>query len=306
MNCSYCNALLPQDAKFCSSCGERVEQLQNKGLETHTKQNSDDAQEQEAKTVRLVSPPQLYLKRWLSYQSQNNNNHAGRSPESSPSLQDSGETPQQPISSSQVMASADEIVLLVAPIQNERAKVSPTMPDPSIPETEEQTSIRANWLWPTIIIFSALAASLVNFVFTGIAIRPIIVFWFLFICPGMTVIRFLRLKEPAVEWTLAIALSFAIDAIVAGIQLYAGKWSPTATLGILIGFCFIGSAIQLAKMVPIPIIKMYPVIKAMKRRTEKSVPPPEDNSPIEPPVLKVTDVSTAAQFSQPTHTDQNG
>ncbi|MFL5654295.1 MAG: hypothetical protein ACJ8CB_08975, partial [Ktedonobacteraceae bacterium] len=78
------------------------------------------------------------------------------------------------------------------------------------------------WLWPTILILSAIAAGLVTFVLPDIVVRPVVVFWFLFVCPGMVVIRFLRLKELVVEWTLALALSFSIDAIIAGLQLYAG------------------------------------------------------------------------------------
>jgi uncharacterized membrane protein len=101
-------------------------------------------------------------------------------------------------------------------------------------------------LWPIIIILSAVATGLVYFVFTGTVIRPFIAFWFLIICPGMVLVRFLRLKEPVMEWSLALALSFAIDALVAGTQMYAGKWSPTATLSILIALCLCGAIVQLA------------------------------------------------------------
>jgi len=61
----------------------------------------------------------------------------------------------------------------------------------------------------------------------------------------MVLVRFLRLKEPVVEWTLALALSFAIDTLVAGVQLYAGKWSSTGTLSILIGLSLGGAIVQL-------------------------------------------------------------
>ncbi len=107
---------------------------------------------------------------------------------------------------------------------------------------------RFSWLWPTIIIFSTIVVGFVNFISTDIVVRPIVVMWFLFVCPGMVVIRFLRLKEPVVEWTLALALSFSIDAIVAGIQLYAGRWSPSGTLIILISFCLGGTIMQIAML----------------------------------------------------------
>jgi len=72
--------------------------------------------------------------------------------------------------------------------------------------------------------------------------------WFLLICPGMTVVRFFRLAEIVIEWMLAIALSFAIDACIAGIILYAGWWSPSRILSVLIGFCLIGVSMQFVVM----------------------------------------------------------
>jgi uncharacterized membrane protein len=104
------------------------------------------------------------------------------------------------------------------------------------------------WLWPTIIMLSATAVGLVTFVFPGTVVRPALVMWFLFVCPGMTVVRFFRLAEPVIEWMLAFALSFAIDACVASILLYAGWWSPVRVLSILIGFCLVGVMMQLVAM----------------------------------------------------------
>jgi hypothetical protein len=106
--------------------------------------------------------------------------------------------------------------------------------------------MRLSWLWPTIIILSAVAVCLVTFVIPDTPLRPIVVFWFLFVCPGMMVVRFLHLNEPVAEWTLAFALSFSIDALVAGIMLYVGRWSPTGILIILIGFSLNCAILQLA------------------------------------------------------------
>ena len=108
--------------------------------------------------------------------------------------------------------------------------------------------MRLPWLWPTIIIFSAIAVGLVTFVIPDTPVRPVIVIWFLFVCPGMLLVRFLRLHTPLVEWILALTLSFAIDAIVAGIQLYAGRWSPSSTLEILIGLSIGGAVVQLTTL----------------------------------------------------------
>ncbi len=116
---------------------------------------------------------------------------------------------------------------------------------------EDKFVMRVSWLpwfWPAIIVLSATAVGLVTIVFPGTVVRPALIMWFLFVCPGMTVVRFLRLAEPAIELMLAFALSFAIDAGIACILLYAGWWSPVRVLSILIGFCLIGIMIQLAVM----------------------------------------------------------
>ena len=91
--------------------------------------------------------------------------------------------------------------------------------------------------WPFILIISTLSVGLVTFIFTDVGGRPVIVMWFLFACPGMAVIRFFHLNDIVTEWGLALALSFSIDAIVAGIFLYAGMWSPNLILSVLMVFC---------------------------------------------------------------------
>ncbi len=114
---------------------------------------------------------------------------------------------------------------------------------------------RLPWLWPAIIILSTIAAGLVTFVSTDTALRPIIVLWFLFICPGMALVRFFHLEELVVEWILTLALSFAIDAIVAGILLYTGRWSPTATLEILMGISLGGVILQITLDASISLVR---------------------------------------------------
>ncbi|MGZ3644607.1 MAG: hypothetical protein ACXVCM_12225, partial [Ktedonobacteraceae bacterium] len=101
------------------------------------------------------------------------------------------------------------------------------------------------WIWPVTIILSSIAAGLVTAVFPGTMLRSALIMWFLFICPGMTVSRFLQLNEAVMQWTLALALSFAIDAFIAGILLYTGWWSPLRILSILIVFCSIGALMQI-------------------------------------------------------------
>jgi hypothetical protein len=103
----------------------------------------------------------------------------------------------------------------------------------------------AYWIWPIIIIASTIGVSLVTFGDVKSPIRPLIVMWFLFICPGMAFVRLLQLKEGFAEWTLAIALSFAMDTIVAGGMLYAGAWSPKWSLIVLVFLSLAGAMLQI-------------------------------------------------------------
>jgi adenylate kinase family enzyme len=107
---------------------------------------------------------------------------------------------------------------------------------------------RLPWLWQVIIILSAIATVLVTFVFPETPLRPIIVMWFLLFCPGMMLVRFLRLNQLVVEWMLALALSLSIDAIVSGVVLYTGLWSPAAILTIIMCLTLVGAITQLAML----------------------------------------------------------
>ncbi len=97
------------------------------------------------------------------------------------------------------------------------------------------------WIWPLVLLFSAIAAGISAFALPGTLLCLVVVLWFLVVCPGMAVVRHLNLKEPQAEWTLAIALSLALDVIVASIELYAGAWFPPGILGILITVCVVGA-----------------------------------------------------------------
>lgn len=105
--------------------------------------------------------------------------------------------------------------------------------------------VQLHWWRPPMIIFSAIATSFAAFGHLGAVLSSFIVTWFLFVCPGLVIVHFLHLHEFIVEYVLALALSLAIDAMVAAFLLYVGWWSPTAILNILVSFCLLGAIIQL-------------------------------------------------------------
>lgn len=281
LSCPNCYTQLLPQAVFCSSCGEPVKKMRD--WESRTEESEGNAQEQDDDTVRIVSLSQIQLKRWQLSQSLKDT-FAPKQPYINSPLTQDAEVPMSPPLVTHIPGteSVDTRVQGEASIPIELSQSLPTTPVPPILETWQpvpNTEVSApklpgsNWLWPVIIIISAISGGLVNFVFTDIAIRPIIVFWFLIVCPGMMVVRFLRLKEPVVEWTLAIALSFAIDALVASIQIYIGKWSPAGTLSILIGLSLGGAIVQLAPMDSITIFipKQLRILHSRKLRVPPAI-----------------------------------
>ena len=101
---------------------------------------------------------------------------------------------------------------------------------------------RSIW-WPIIISISALVLVIVTF--TGAPFRPVAAFWFLLICPGMAFVRLLHIEEWLMEFTLAIALSIAINTFVSEIMVFARIWSPKAGLVALICISMLGATCQI-------------------------------------------------------------
>lgn len=102
--------------------------------------------------------------------------------------------------------------------------------------------------WPVIVVLSAGVADLLVWMNTGSPAQVAVVLWFLFVCPGMVAVRFLHLKEPLVEWMLAITLSLAIDTFVAGFLLVVRSWSPQNAFSIILILTVVGAVIEAARL----------------------------------------------------------
>ncbi len=101
------------------------------------------------------------------------------------------------------------------------------------------------WLWPALLLLLSLAALWATFIMPDTLVRPALVMAFLFICPGIALMRFLRLQEWYVELTLGVALSLALDGILATIFLYAHIWWPSVIIGILFAVSLVGACAQI-------------------------------------------------------------
>lgn len=99
------------------------------------------------------------------------------------------------------------------------------------------------WLWPIIIFCGALLMTLS--VAMDWTIRPWVTFGFVLFCPGMALVRFMRLPDLLTEVGLAVAASMAITVMGLQLMLYLRFWSPITALYLLIGFCCISAVIQL-------------------------------------------------------------
>jgi hypothetical protein len=91
----------------------------------------------------------------------------------------------------------------------------------------------SRWLW--LLVIAASAAGTAWPLPDLPVLKQVVSVWFVLVCPGMAVVRALGFQDhDAVMWTLAVALSLTIAAIVAATMLYAGTWSTSSALRALI------------------------------------------------------------------------
>ena len=114
---------------------------------------------------------------------------------------------------------------------------------PKVQPRNSAASLRS-WLWPLVIVLSSIGVSVVVLADVHSPVRPLLAFWFLCLCPGMAFVRLLDIEEGYIQLTLAIALSLALDTAVATALLYAHRWSPAHTLGLLAGLSLVGVALD--------------------------------------------------------------
>jgi competence ComEA-like helix-hairpin-helix protein len=98
--------------------------------------------------------------------------------------------------------------------------------------------------WPAVVAASAVLAVVVVLLGAWEPARAGVVAWFALAIPGGALIPLLGLRDVVAEVTLAIALSLAIDVVVACTMLYSGVWSPPAGVVVLAIVALAGTALQ--------------------------------------------------------------
>lgn len=104
-----------------------------------------------------------------------------------------------------------------------------------------------SWIRPLLILASS--AALAGAVTAGgvSPVRTLLTVWALGVCPGLAVIGIIGLRDPWIEVTLVVALSLALDVIVAGALTYTVGWSPDSALAILLTLSLVGAAVQVGR-----------------------------------------------------------
>jgi hypothetical protein len=93
---------------------------------------------------------------------------------------------------------------------------------------------RRDQTWPFLI--TGLAAASTCFVLLDLPNPPraAVVLAFVVVCPGMALVRLLRLGDALTELFLAVVVSLALAALVASIYLYLGMWRPRLSLLVIV------------------------------------------------------------------------
>jgi hypothetical protein len=100
--------------------------------------------------------------------------------------------------------------------------------------------MHARWLMPVIVLVPAAALVAAAAAGASGSWRMILALWFVLICPGVSLIRVLGLRDRFVELALIAPLSLSIVTLTSAALFYGGVWSPDLELGLLLGLCLAG------------------------------------------------------------------
>jgi competence ComEA-like helix-hairpin-helix protein len=104
--------------------------------------------------------------------------------------------------------------------------------------------------WPAVVAASAVLAVVVVLLGAWQPARAGVVAWFALAIPGGALVPLLRLRDVVAEVTLAIALSLALDVVVACTMLYSGVWSPPAGIVVLATVALAAAGLQARRNPP--------------------------------------------------------
>lgn len=98
--------------------------------------------------------------------------------------------------------------------------------------------------WPGAILGIAVAL-LVAVALDIPVVRQVLALAFLLCCPGMAVVRLLRIPDRLLELVAGISGSVAIDTVVSLTLFYLRLWTWGRVLAALVAICFLGVSMQI-------------------------------------------------------------
>jgi uncharacterized membrane protein len=109
--------------------------------------------------------------------------------------------------------------------------------------------MRSRLAWPALLLAWSAAVQVVYWLDLQFALRPLLTVAFLLICPGLALVRVIRVRDPWAELALAIALSIALATAVPAIMVYVDDDLNTdAALAALAGITAIAVVADLLRL----------------------------------------------------------
>jgi hypothetical protein len=113
------------------------------------------------------------------------------------------------------------------------------------PDVRGGTVVRLSSLaWLAVSSFWGAATTLVVALDANPVYRAPIVISFLLVGPGLAIVRLLGVPAATAQLSLGIALSMALDVLVPAALLYAGAWSPSSALAILVALAIAAALVE--------------------------------------------------------------
>lgn len=93
--------------------------------------------------------------------------------------------------------------------------------------------VRARTLVGPLVVVGAILLGVV-WVDASTPLRGPVTVLFLLLAPGASIVAHLQVPEPALELSLIVAVSLAVDVLVAQSLVWTGSWSPRIGLTVLV------------------------------------------------------------------------
>jgi hypothetical protein len=98
--------------------------------------------------------------------------------------------------------------------------------------------------WPAGLALAAILAAMVVILDASQPLRLVVVLLFLVFVPGLSLVGLLGIADLTQRVVLSIGVSLALATIVAGLSLYADRWSPVGVLLVLVALTLAGAGLQ--------------------------------------------------------------